>query len=104
MKNVFFSLFLSTISCKIIYYNTTYIKKDIIIKNKYILNNYNNNSYIFSDINNNIYSIKNEWWKLNFNKVENWNKIQLNQKYTIYGYGIRLKFFDSYPNIIKLNN
>ena len=104
MKYIFLSLFLSTISSKIIYYNTTYIKKDIIIKNKYILNNYNNNYYIFCDTNNNIYSIKNEWWKLNFNKVENWNKIKLNQKYTIYGYGIRLKMFDSYPNIIKLNN
>lgn len=105
--NIFYPLFISTISFNIIYYNTTYFKKNIVIKNKYILNKSNYNYYIFSDTNNNIYSTKNQWWKLKFNKAQNWNKIESNHEYIIYGYGITFKLLDIYPNIInikKLNN
>jgi len=108
MKYVINGLLLSILCIQPIYYNTTYIKKEIIIKQKYIRNSHKNDYvYMFSDINNNIYSTNNEWWKLNFNRAENWNKLESNQKYIIYGYGIRFKYLDIYPciiNINKLNN
>ena len=102
MKYIVNSLFLSIIGFKSLYYNTTYIKKNIIVKDKFLLHSYNKNFYMISDINDNIYSIKNEWWKLKFNQVENWNKLECNQIYTIYGYGIRLKYFDIYPSILNI--
>ena len=100
--NIFYPLFISTISFNVIYYNTTYFEKQIVVKNKYILNNSNHHYYIFSDTDNNIYSTNNEWWKLQFNKAQNWNKIECNNKYIIYGYGITFKLLNIYPNIINI--
>ena len=54
-----------------------------------------------------IYSTNNECRKFKFNRAQNWNKLECNQKYMIYGYGIRFKYLDIYPcviNINKLNN
>ena len=56
------------------------------------------------DENNIIYQVGNVWFKLDFNRAEDYNKLEKGKKYKIEGYGIRVPMIDMYKKIITILN
>jgi len=87
----------------IIYFFTKFNKK-ITIKDKYIRYRRSSSNYHIVDKENNIYLIDNLWFVGDFNRAEDYNKLQKGKTYDISGYSFRVPFLDMYPKIYKINN
>mgnify|MGYP001181914889 FL=1 len=87
----------------IIYFFTKFNKK-ITIKDKYIRYRRSSSNYHIVDKENNIYLIDNLWFVGDFNRAEDYNKLQKGITYDISGYSFRVPFLDMYPKIYKINN
>ena len=95
-------LFLSVIFNILLYY-TTHFEKTITIKDKYTRYRRHGSNYNVVDENNNIYQVGNVWFKFDFNRAEDYNKLEKGKKYKVEGYGIRLPMIDMYKNIYQVD-
>jgi hypothetical protein len=71
-------------------------------KNEYSSGRYIRNT--FTDENGIIYEVGNSLPYLHFTSAEIWNKLEVNKKYAVTGYGLRIAFLGFYPNVISIKN
>ena len=96
-------ILLSSVIFNIVLYYTTHFEKTITIKDKYTRYRRYGSNYNVVDENNNIYQVGNVWFKFDFNRAEDYNKLEKGKKYKIEGYGIRLPMIDMYKNIYQVD-
>ena len=96
-------ILLSSVIFNILLYYTTHFEKTITIKDKYTRYRRHGSNYNVVDENNNVYQVGNVWFKLDFNRAEDYNKLEKGKKYKIEGYGIRLPMIDMYKNIYQVD-
>ena len=81
----------------------TKFTKTITIKDKYIRNSSRGRgNYFIVDSDNNSYVLSDNLFLLEFNKTDDYNRIEKNKTYKIYGYGFRIQFLSMYPKIYDL--
>ena len=87
---IVFLLFL--ILSPIIFYYYTSFEKDIVVKEKYTFQTYNRYSskpyYYVVSTDDVTYEIVNMWWKFDFNKINDYGKLDVGKTYRVKGYGI----------------
>ena len=83
----------------IVLYYITHFEKTITIKDKYTRYRRYGSNYNIVDENNTIYQVGNVWFKMNFDRAEDYNKLEKGKKYKVKGYGIRLPMLDTYKKI-----
>jgi len=102
---VFYVVFLAAaLIFNILYSYSTYYSRDITVKHK---NTYSSGRYVrntFTDENGNVYEAAISLPYLHFTAAEIWSGIELNKKYSITGYGLRIAFLDFYPNVISIKD
>lgn len=96
-------ILLSSVIFNIVLYYTTHFEKTITIKDKYTRYRRYGSNYNVVDENNNIYQVGNVWFKLDFNRAEDYNKLEKGKKYKVKGYGIRIPMIDMYKNIYQVD-
>ena len=95
----FFCILLIVVLCaNLINYYINGFTKTITVKDKYITS-VAAAIYTIADSNNTIYQIKNVWFIGDFDKVENYNFINVGGTYKVKGYGFRFDMFGIYPTI-----
>ncbi len=89
---------------KIVYVNTTKFTKTITVRKVYTRNRKKNigDEYFVVDTNNTIYQVGNLWYKLDFNRADDWVSLVEGQTYKVHGYGKRYGFADMYPIIYSI--
>ena len=106
MKNKFnfilFLIIILMIILNIILYYTTQFEKTITIKDKYTRYRRVSSNYNIVDEENTIYQVDNVWFKFDFDRAEDYNKLEKGKKYKVKGYGIRLPVFDIYKIIYEV--
>lgn len=81
----------------------TKFTKTITIKDKYIRNSRRGRgNYFIVDNDNNSYVLGDNLFLLEFNKTDDYNRIEKNKTYKIYGYGFRIQILNMYPKIYDL--
>ena len=96
--------FIILLLLKPIIYSFSKFNKKITIKDKYIKYRTKASNYHIVDKENNIYLIDNLWFTGDFNRVEDYNKLQKGKTYDVYGYGFRVPILYMYQKIYKINN
>lgn len=96
-------LVIFAIVLNIILYFATHFKKDITIKDKYIRYRRSASNYNVVDTNGKIYKVGNVWFKGDFNRAEDYQRLEKGKSYNVSGYGIRVPLLDMYPSIYKVN-
>ena len=84
-------------------YFGTHFTKDITIKDKYIRYRKSASNYNVVDSEGNIYKIDNVWFKGDFNRAEDYQRLEKGKKYNVTGYGVRVPMLDMYPKIYRIN-
>ena len=69
---------------------------------KYIRPRKKSASYMIIDENDILYKVNNLWFIGDFNRAEDWAKVNVNGKYNVKGYGFRFPFLDIYPIIYNI--
>lgn len=101
-KYLIIFLIVLTLLTPIIYLLSNFNKK-ITIKDKYIRYRKRSSNYHIVDSEDNIYLVDNLWFLGDFNRAEDYNKLEKGKSYNISGYGYRLGMLDMYPKIYKIN-
>ena len=83
-------------------YFGTHFTKDITIKDKYIRYRKSSN-YNVVDSEGNIYKVDNVWFKGDFDRAEDYQRLEKGKKYNVTGYGVRVPMLDMYPKIYRIN-
>ena len=96
-------IILSSVIFNILLYYTTHFEKTITIKDKYTRYRRHGSNYNVVDENNNVYQVGNVWFKLDFNRAEDFAKLEKGKKYKVEGYGIRVPMIDMYKNIYQVD-
>jgi len=101
-KYLIIFLIVLTLLTPIMYLLSNFNKK-ITIKDKYIRYRKRSSNYHIVDSEDNIYLVDNLWFLGDFNRAEDYNKLEKGNSYNISGYGYRLGMLDMYPKIYKIN-
>ena len=81
----------------------TRFEKEITVKFKYTIHSsFGKSKYYIVDTNNNVYQITDNLLLFQFNKKNNYDLININQKYKIIGYSFRINSLKIYPKIYDL--
>lgn len=88
---------------KPILYIFTKFNKKITVKDKYIRYRRKSSNYHIVDSEDNIYLVDNLWFTGDFNRAEDYNKLEKGKSYDISGYNLRVPVLDMYPKIYKIN-
>ena len=81
----------------------TRFEKEITVKSKYTIHSsFGKSKYYIVDTNNNVYQITDNLLLFQFNKKNNYDLININQKYKIIGYSFRINSLKIYPKIYDL--
>ena len=99
---LFIALILILFLLPLFLYAFTGFEKKITIKEKYIRYRKGSNYNIVST-DNEIYQINNLWFKGDFNRAEDYAKIEVGKTYNVKGYGIRVGFLNMYKTIYEIN-
>jgi hypothetical protein len=83
-----------------LYIYFTQFEKEIIIDEKFTYSN-KGLSQSISDKNNIVYVVNNSLFYFHFTSTEVFNSLDIENKYKVKGYGIRVPIFGMFPNIIK---
>ena len=88
----------------IIYYNITKFTKIITVRKVYIRNRNKNigDQYFVVDTDSTLYQINNLWFKLDFNRADDWASLVEGNTYKVHGYGMRFGVADMYPKITSV--
>lgn len=85
-----------------IVYHLTKFEKIITIKDKYTRYRKSSSNYNLVDTEGNVYKVGNLWFKLDFNRGNDYAKVDIGKKYKVKGYGYRAGILDSYQKIYEL--
>lgn len=94
-------VFLLWLSAKMIYPLGGKFEKNIIVNDKFEMKQ-DNIPFLISDMDNNIYKIDTSIWYWQWDLIGIWAKLKKGETYKIKGYGIRSGFWDTYPNIVSI--
>ena len=94
---IIFSLFRS-----LIVYQFTKFEKVITVQEKYTRYRSKSSNYNVVDTEGNIYQVDNLWFKLDYNRANDYAKIEEGKTYKVKGYGYRAGFIDTYKKIYDL--
>ena len=88
----------------ITYYNTTKFTKTITVRKVYTRNRSKNtgDQYFVVDTDNKVYQVDNLWFKLDFNRADDWASLIEGHTYKVSGYGMRFGVADMYPTITSV--
>jgi hypothetical protein len=86
----------------LILYFTSKFEKTITIKEKYTRYRRRSSNYNIVDNENNVYQIGNLWFKGDFNRGDDYAKINIGDTYKVKGYGFRVPFIDMYKQIYEV--
>jgi hypothetical protein len=88
----------------ITYYNTTKFTKTITVRKVYTRNRSKDtgDQYFVVDTDNIVYQIDNLWFKLDFNRADDWVSLVEGHTYKVSGYGMRFGVADMYPTITSV--
>jgi len=92
----------------IIFYYSTSFEKDIIVKEKYTRQvagsrpGGGSTDYYVVSSDDTTYKLINMWWKLDFNTIDDYAKLNIGKTYRVKGYDKRIPFFDPYLNIYDI--
>ena len=89
------------IKTPILYYLTNF-EKIITIKDKYTRYRKSTSNYNITDTDGNVYKIGNLWIKFDFNRGNDYAKVDIGKTYKVKGYGFRAGFLNTYENIYEL--
>lgn len=107
-KNIIFSpsnLYGTLLSLGIhsIYSLSTEKNEEITVVNKYKMVNYGFTNFMIVDEKGRHFNVNNSVWYWKWDSVEDWEKINKNNKLSVKYYGWRSPFFGLFPNIVKSN-
>ena len=91
---IYLSVILMLFNVGIYYY--TQFEKTIIVKDKYLRYRKGGSSYHIVADNGDIYQIVNLWFKGDFDRAEDYTKLEIGKTYKVKGYGYRFGMLDSY--------
>ena len=88
----------------ITYYNITKFTKTITVRKVYTRNRSKNtgDQYFVVDTDNIVYQVDNLWFKLDFNRADDWASLVEGDIYKVSGYGMRFSVVDMYPTITSV--
>jgi hypothetical protein len=86
-----------------IYAFSTSKNKSICITDKYKFVVNGSTKFMIVDQYDNHYCINNSFWYWKWNSIEDWSKIQINDKKYIHYYGFRYPLFGLFPNVYKIS-
>ncbi len=88
----------------ITYYNTTKFTKTITVRKVYTRNRSKDtgDQYFVVDTDNKVYQVDNLWFKLDFNRADDWASLVEGHTYKVHGYGKRVGVADMYPTITSV--
>ena len=88
----------------ITYYNTTKFTKTITVRKVYTRNRSKDtgDQYFVVDTDNKVYQVDNLWFKLDFNRADDWASLVEGHTYKVHGYGKRFGVADMYPTITSV--
>ena len=92
-------LIIIPIVINVVLFHTNHFEKVIVIKEKYTRYRKKASNYNIVDENGTLYKIDNVWFKGDFNRADEYAKIEENKKYRVKGYGVRLPFLGMYHKI-----
>ena len=90
----------------ILYVFITSFEKVITVKDKYNKisgKRRTRTGYMFVDENDNIYKMVNVWWRGEFNKEDDWARLNKNNKYRLYGFSSRIPILGMYPSVYSIS-
>jgi hypothetical protein len=93
-----------TVLFNLFYQYGTRFEKVITVDEKYTYGKGSNNSQSISDKDNNVYFVKDSIYYLHFSSLEVFNSLDVNKKYKVNGYGVRVPVLGLYPIIISAVN
>ena len=101
---IFIIIILIIISRDFLYYMYFGFTKTITVRKTYTRNRSRNigDEYFVITTDNVVYKIDNLWFKLDFNRADDWANLIKNQTYKVNGYGFRLSALDMYPKIYSI--
>jgi hypothetical protein len=108
VKITFLKLFLIIvvipIVVKYVYYKVTQFEKTVYVEDKFTneLSFYENGLLFIKDNDGNIFNVTNLFFKWDFNKEEDYKKLQKGRKYLVKGYGKNFKYIPFYKNIYEV--
>tara|TARA_B100000123_G_C25732476_1_gene429905 strand:- start:1324 stop:1698 length:375 start_codon:yes stop_codon:yes gene_type:complete len=88
----------------VVLFYTNHFEKEIVVKEKYTRYRKKASNYNIVDENGIIYKIDNVWFKGDFNRADEYAKIEENKKYKVKGYGIRLPILEMYYKIYDVKS
>lgn len=94
--------FYTVIFCQIAYIWLTRKYKSIVIKQKFTITTWGFTRYIVVDSNTNIYELSSSSWFAKQDAINDWVKLKVNKKYTIYSYGITSRTIGTKEQIIDI--
>ena len=90
----------------IIFYYSTSFEKDITIKEKYTTQVYGKYGstpiYFIVSSDDTTYQLVNMWWKLDFNTMDDYAKLNVGKTYHVKGYGKHIPFLGMVHNIYDI--
>ena len=92
----------------IIFYYSTPFEKDIIVKEKYTRQlssgryGASRTIYFIVSSDDTTYQIVDMWWKLDFNTIDDYAKLNIGKKYRVKGYGKHIPFLGMVQNIYDI--
>ena len=101
---IFIIIIIISILPGIIFYNYTSFNKTIVVKEKYISHTYDEENgsttlYYVVSTDNTTYEVVNLWWKLDFNKADDYARMDSGKSYNVKGYGARIPVLNMFPKI-----
>ena len=99
----FLIVILLSLVINVILYFVSSFEKDIVVKEKYIRYRRRSSNYNVVAEDGTIYQIKNVWFKGDFNRADDYAKLEVGKKYRVKGYGYRVSMLDMYPGIYEIN-
>ena len=87
----------------VILYFVSSFEKDIVVKEKYIRYRRRSSNYHIVAEDGTIYQIKNVWFKGDFNRADDYVKLEVGKKYHVKGFGYRVPMLDMYQGIYEIN-
>jgi len=76
--------------------------REITVKEKYTKLEDGETMYMITDTSNNIYKVENSFWWRQYNRAEEWNKVDRGSKYYVEGSGIRNGYMGWYPKVYRI--
>jgi hypothetical protein len=102
INSILLIIFYVLIICQILYIFFTRKSKTIVLRQKFTITLWGFTRYILVDSNYDIYELSDSYWFARQDSINDWIKLKINKKYTIYYYGFTSTSLGTKPQIIDI--